>query len=195
MNKFQEKQSKFFDKFVENVRVVNLSDTVADKIELHAVLDLISSPKSKKVLEIGCGTGRVGLRLARYCKEVVGLDISPKSITIANRTAMKYKIDNFKGLVGSYDKLNKTDYFDCIIMVSFLHHVDDIDRLFFHVRKLLKKNGTCIILEMNALNPLLPLFMVYLRSVKNHFNKGYIRSNIFSLKMILKKNGFVVRKI
>jgi len=195
-NKFRRDQSDFFDKFVKDIKALNLSDELlAEKIELNSILDLIPNASSKRILDLGCGTARVGLRLAPKCKEVIGLDISGRSIDIANITAKKYKIHNFKGIVGGMEEIDYTHYFDCVVMVNLLHHVDDIDNLFSSIRRVLKSDGLCIIFEMNPLNPLFPFFMLYLGSFRNHFNKEYFRGNIFLLKRILKRNGFIIKKI
>ena len=45
--------------------------TFVDRLQLH---------KEKSVLEIGVGTGRLGVRVAPLCKSFCGIDISPKTI-------------------------------------------------------------------------------------------------------------------
>src|SRR6185437_10280816 len=46
--------------------------------------------KGGRVLEVGCGCGMLSLELARRGLDVVGLDLSPASISVANR----YKEEN-----------------------------------------------------------------------------------------------------
>ena len=50
--------------------------------------------KSSAVLDIGCGTGRYSIALAKQCDKVIGVDLSPKMLEIANHRAKKLGILN-----------------------------------------------------------------------------------------------------
>jgi|GEM_PF-305877 len=52
----------------------------------------------REIIDIGCGTGRHTLMLARKAKSVLGTDISSKMIEILNATAQKYAIANVAAL-------------------------------------------------------------------------------------------------
>jgi ubiquinone/menaquinone biosynthesis C-methylase UbiE len=52
--------------------------------------------KSKRVLDIGCGTGQLALPLAQYVKEVVGLDIERDMLEEAERQADAHNISNIR---------------------------------------------------------------------------------------------------
>lgn len=67
--------------------------------------------------------------------------------------------------------------------------MDDLNALFANAAKVLKKDGVIIIVEFNPLNLLFIPFLIYSKAFKSHFNKGYFRSNIFTLKRILRKNN------
>ena len=43
-------------------------------------LDLLELNPSKKVLEIGVGTGRIAEKIAGCCRHLTGIDISPKTV-------------------------------------------------------------------------------------------------------------------
>ncbi len=51
-----------------------------DKWDGQSFIDNMELNENKSVLEIGVGTGRLALRVAPYCKEFCGIDISPKTI-------------------------------------------------------------------------------------------------------------------
>lgn len=196
MRKFSKKQSEFADNFVKNISILDLDkESPAEKAELTVVLKLISNSSNKRVLDLGCGTGRMGLKIANYTREVIGLDISKKSIAIANRTAKKYGIKNFRGIVGSIEDTEYKNYFDYVVMVSFIHHLDNPHLILRKIQKSLKPQGKIIVFELNPLNPLFIPFLIYLKTFKSHFNLGYIRSNIITLRRTLEKNGFKVEKI
>lgn len=65
--------------------------------KILAVLD-VSIPADAKVLEIGCGLGRITRALARRSRSVVALDVSPEMV--AQAQAHNAAIENVRWLVG-----------------------------------------------------------------------------------------------
>ncbi|MFN8041141.1 MAG: class I SAM-dependent methyltransferase [Acidimicrobiales bacterium] len=59
----------------------------AEGAEVHGEADLVSSYAPGSVLDAGCGTGRVGIELARRGVEVVGADLDPSMLATARRLA------------------------------------------------------------------------------------------------------------
>ncbi|MGH7698363.1 MAG: class I SAM-dependent methyltransferase [Candidatus Dormibacteria bacterium] len=60
---------------------------VASGASMHGEADLVASLSPARVLDAGCGTGRVGLELARRGIEVVGVDADPEMLGVARRLA------------------------------------------------------------------------------------------------------------
>src|SRR4051794_3910652 len=54
---------------------------------VHGEADFVESYSPRSVLDAGCGTGRVGIELARRGIEVVGVDIDPGMLTTATNKA------------------------------------------------------------------------------------------------------------
>ena len=103
----------------------------------------------KKVLEIGCGSGFLSLYLARKKLDVLGIDVSPKTIYYAN----KFKLKNKKKIKLEYlcqdalkiKKLKRK--FDTIIFFRSLHHFKNYKKLLNICYSLLDKGGKLIIYE------------------------------------------------
>lgn len=57
-----------------------------------------------RVLDIGCGTGRYTLRLAKLAKEVTGSDISPEMLSILEKDAAKEGLSNVRTLCAGWDE-------------------------------------------------------------------------------------------
>ena len=70
----------------------------------------------KTVLDVGCGSGCIGITIASIYKnfEVMGIDISNKAIDVANQNALHLKIDNIKIMKQDIFKM-KTKKFDIIV--------------------------------------------------------------------------------
>ncbi len=189
--KFSKKQAIYWDSYTKNIERLDLTDLpLAEKLEFSFFENLLGNFKGKNILDLGCGTGKLGLKLAKNAKSVVGIDISKHSIEIANKTAREYKIKNFKGVVGDFKKKGYKECFDFVLAVNLIHHTDNLDEILKHVRASLKKDGKLVIFEMNPLNLLFIPFLTLIGQIKSHLTYEYLRSNIFSLKMILNRNGY-----
>ena len=193
---FSKRQSQYWDGYTKEMDTLDLVNiTRAEKIELKFLLNILGDLKNKRVLDLGCGTGKFGLKLARYAKEVVGIDISKHSIDIANKTAKKNGIKNFKGVCNDFKDVNYENYFDYILAVNLIHHADEIDTIFSNVKRSLKKNGVFVIFEINSLNPLYLPFLTIIGQLRSHLTLEFLRSNIWMLKGLLKRNSFRVTKV
>ncbi|GEM_PF-2950065 len=104
--------------------------------------------KNKNVLEVGCGTGRLTLELAKYCKEVIAIDHNEIAIEYCkekyhnqkNITFLHKDIENLKNF-------NDTDFEIIITSWIGLHHAKDQEKIIENIYKLLKKDGTLLIIE------------------------------------------------
>lgn len=195
-NNFTRKQSEYWDSYIKDIKILDLDNIVrAEKIEYNFLLSILGNIKNKTILDLGCGTGKFGLKLARKAKEVTGIDISRESILLTKRTAKKYSLRNYKGVIDDFKKPKYKDYFDIILMVNMIHHTNDLEVILQNVKKALKKNGKLVVFEINPLNLLFIPFLIYHGQIKSHINLEYWRSNIFSLKYILKREGYKIEKI
>jgi len=57
-------------------------------------------------LDIGCGSGKYALELAKRSKQVVGIDISPKMIQYAQENAQQENVDNAAFELTAWETLN-----------------------------------------------------------------------------------------
>ena len=195
-NSFIEKQSKYFDTYNSDIETIDLINIpLAEKIELAYLNNLIGDMTGKKLLDLGCGTGKFGLKLADKADEIVGIDIARHQIEIANQTAEKYGIANFKGVVGDFKDGSYPEYFDFVLAVNVIHHTDDIDLILNNVLGSLKPGGKLVIFEINPLNPLFIPFLFFIGQLKSHLTKEYWCSNIYSLRKMLERNGYKIEQM
>lgn len=195
-DKFIEKQSKYWDSYNKGVGTIDLVDIPrAEKIELEFLSQLVGDLSGKTLLDLGCGTGKFGLKFAASAREVVGVDISKNTIEIANNTAEKYEINNFRGLLDDFKSNRYQDYFDVALAINVLHHTDDADVILGNVYRSLKKGGKLIVFEVNPLNLLFIPFLISCGQIWSHLTKQYVRSNIFSLKKLIESGGFRITKV
>jgi arsenite methyltransferase len=93
------------------------------------------------VLDVGCGTGSLALRLAPFAGHVHGLDASSEMMRIARGKQVAAGVKNVTFHTGAFDETFRALPFDGVDMLcacSILHLVDDrqaaLARMFRHLR-------------------------------------------------------------
>jgi len=101
-------------------------------------LELIKLKQNSKILDIGCGTGIILSSLTNY-KNIYGIDNEPKAIQYCKKNKLK------NVTIGNAQKLSfPSNFFDCLIVLDVLEHVDENIALSEFVR-VLKPGGYLII--------------------------------------------------
>jgi 2-polyprenyl-3-methyl-5-hydroxy-6-metoxy-1,4-benzoquinol methylase len=102
----------------------------------------------QKLLDFGCGPGKHSLRYAKIGYDVYGFDISPSNVAIAEHLAEKYDLKRRTHFsVNSAEALDyPADFFDVVIGIDILHHVDIKDAL-KECMRVLKPGGLIIFHE------------------------------------------------
>ena len=96
------------------------------------------------LLEIGCGTGSLALRLAPSAAHIHGLDISPEMVRIARDKVANAGVDNITFHVGAFDDTFTTfapETFDGVCAYSILHLVEDRPAALRRMFALLRPGG------------------------------------------------------
>ncbi|NNE16973.1 MAG: class I SAM-dependent methyltransferase, partial [Myxococcales bacterium] len=96
------------------------------------------------VLDIGCGTGSLVLRLAGSAAQVHGLDISSEMTRIAKGKAQAQEVDNVTFHTGAFDDnfgAFEAGSLDGVCAFSLLHLVDDRSAALDRIFRLLKPGG------------------------------------------------------
>lgn len=73
--------------------------------------------RRKRVIDVGCGDGRMALGCAPYAAEVVGVDPDPEAIRLARTKAREFGASNVTFQVGVAQELPFADeHFDVVIL-------------------------------------------------------------------------------
>lgn len=91
----------------------------------------IGSKKPKRVLEIGCGTGMLALRLAPEVERYVGVDFSPAVLERLSRKVNARGISNIRLHCAPADNLSELGEsdFDMVVINSVAQYFPDVDYL------------------------------------------------------------------
>ena len=117
-----------------------------------------------RALDIGCGTGYYSLRLLKMGFEVVGLDISSKSVKLAKLKTKShgFRQVDFNRADASVLPFNENSFDVVVAMGSVLNHVPAPERMIKEISRVLKPGGlfftdvdnfTCLDTVYNFINP------------------------------------------
>ncbi len=157
--------------------------------EIDFIEKEIKHDKSKKILDIGCGTGRHSIELAKRGYNVTGIDLSECMLEMAKQKAKEAKVKvEFIKADARYLKFEKE--FDLALIICeggfCLMETDEMNYMVLQsASRSLKQEGKLI---LNTLNGLFPLF----HSVKDFINSnsvdGKSQENTFDLMTFREKS-------
>jgi len=108
----------------------------------------------KKILDLGCGSGRHLIYLAKNNFDVYGIDIAKSGIKIAKNWLKDKNLKAQLKIGDIYQKLPYPDnFFDAIISIQTLHHarVEKIRKLMKEIERILKPKGLIFVTVRRAL--------------------------------------------
>ncbi|MBT3262168.1 class I SAM-dependent methyltransferase [Candidatus Woesearchaeota archaeon] len=113
--------------------------------EEEKILPLIGNVKGKQVLDLGCGTGRYSVLLAKRGAIVTAIDFSEEMIEVAKTRAKKEGVRINFIVLDIRKKLPVLEKFDLILSMLVLNHFKHPNLILNKVNKALKLGGEYII--------------------------------------------------
>ncbi len=141
--------------------------------EVEFILKEINHDKSKRILDIGCGTGRHAIELAKQGFKITGVDLSNSQLERAKEKALSANVNvDFQHMDARY--VNFVAEFDLVIMIcegAFpLMELDEMNyKILQNAERALKFGGKMIFTTLNALYPLYHNVKDFLNSHPNDF--------------------------
>jgi 2-polyprenyl-3-methyl-5-hydroxy-6-metoxy-1,4-benzoquinol methylase len=162
-NTVHERESSYYDnkfdnfKFTSSLGIRNLGyETYCEASRWKDALLLLGDLGKKYLVDVGCGSGKNSLILAKLGAKVTGIDISEKSV----QTAMKWaalqgiQADFFVGAAEELDKILCLRSADIVIFHAVLHHIPDLNSAIHSAFKILKPGGILLAFEPKDENPI-----------------------------------------
>ena len=144
----------------------------------------INFEKSKRIIDIGCGTGRHSIELSKRGYNITGIDLSDSQLERAKEKANKLnlKIDFVKQDARNISFKNEFDIAIMLCEGSFpLMETDEMNyEILRNITQALKNKGKLIFTTLNALFPLYHSVEEFCASEGKEGNATY-RSNSFDL--------------
>jgi len=158
--------------------------------------------KKSRVLDVGCGTGELVIKLQKMKYDSNGIDFSRPMINKAKRLAKKEKIDTEKFTAGSFFEFMPKKSFDLISANGFIEYVSEkeLDTFLQKSFKFLSKKGILIFSSRNRLFNCFSLNKyteseINLGEINNILSECILFNNSKNLKEVIsKKHRSNIRK-
>lgn len=108
-------------------------------------IDKMQLDKTKSVLEIGVGTGRIAVNVAPECKEFTGIDISEKTIAAAKKNIKSGLFKKPVLICADFLEYEFEKAFDVVYSSLTFMHISEKQRAFDIVSKILNPNGRFVL--------------------------------------------------
>lgn len=149
-----EERSKKYGNRMEGVLIKSLPRPVNDYIHnwmLNQIIKITPKRKEIKILDLGCGYGRLSKPLLKQFPKcsITGIDIAKTYVELYNKELSP----NGKALLGDIRKLPfKSDNFDLVFIVTTLMYLtlkSDQEKAISEIFRVLKPSGKFVIIERN----------------------------------------------
>lgn len=164
----------------------------------EAVLDLCGDLEHKRLLEVGVGTGRFALELAKNGAEVFGLDAAGAMLQVTKKKAGEKDLGAMLHLIRG-DGIGlpfKDASFDGVISIHVLNHLPRHRDTLREMKRVLKPGGFIVVGIPNLLSFAFPA-AIYV-NITRHAIGSRIYSYHFTrrgMKKALREAGFVVEEV
>ena len=169
---FYEEEAEIYDKVRFTSPVGKLSTLTLQEI----VLKLCCIDSIHFILDVGTGTGRFSIELAKKGAIVIGLDPSKSMIKLAKSKAVQAKVcENMNFVVADAHKLPfKNDSFNRSISINVLNHIQDYGKVIEEIARVLKQKG-CFLANFPSIQSFyLPIALFV------NFRKRALFQNVYS---------------
>lgn len=121
------------------------------------LLVALGNVKGKRILELGCGNGKLTAILASKGANILAIDISPIAVKETQKSCKEFirKVDVQQADANNLPHITKS--FDLVVGEFILHHLD-YNKTVMGIYQVLKPDGRAIFIEPLAHNPLLNLW-------------------------------------
>jgi len=169
--------------------------------QIHELEEIVIKRPGCRILEIGCGCGTESIWLGLLGASVLGIDLQRDRLNVANARLEHTKAElnlapdvEFR-MTSVFDTM-QSGPFDIVWMEQAFHHIEPRTDFIELLTKLVSPDGTIVISEANAWNPLIQLQLLLQRgfkTVKEYKDKNGI-SHIYGNERIITA-GCLARKL
>lgn len=137
------------EEFTRQAVAYAAAPVITDAERLARLVRAINPQPEARAVEVATGPGYVGMALAARCREVIGLDLTPAPIAIAERTSRERGITNVRFQVGDAEHLPFGDEeFDIAVCRFAFHHFERPETVLAEMTRVCRSGGTVAIEDL-----------------------------------------------
>lgn len=141
---FRKSPEIFWNLIASRYAASPINDIEAYEKKIEKIKSYLSA--EDHVLDIGCGTGTQCGDLSNNVRQVTGIDISSKLLTIAEQRKAERNIENVEFIQTTvFDERFMPGSLDVVMAFYVLHFFEDIDEVIRRIYGLLKPDGLFIL--------------------------------------------------
>ena len=162
-----------------------------NSFEQDKLLPLAGEVKNKKILDVGAGTGRLAIKLARLKAMVTALDISEEILKILSK-----KNKQIATVVGEAENLPFSDNdFDIAAAAFLIVHLKNPKIFFEEAYRVLKSGGQLIVTNINQKKPAELKTRDGLITIESYYHRPeQIVKEMETAGFVIKNNIFIEEK-
>jgi glycosyltransferase involved in cell wall biosynthesis/SAM-dependent methyltransferase len=154
-----DRERSFFDAGAEELDPAAMPPREYEPYESRfedALIESAGPLAGKHVLDLGCGTGDLTLRMLQRGARVTALDISPGAVGVAEERARRFVPEgDARFVIGTAEATGLDNHeFDAVVGKLVLHHLN-LRLAAPEIHRVLKPGGRGAFIETSGLNPLL----------------------------------------
>ena len=131
-----------FDSIYGDGKPRNLFNRITDKLFRQSMyerykrtIDFLTDSDVKTVIDVGCGSGRYSLDLAKNGMAVTGVDLAQEMLNIARTNTQKAGFESNTYIVGSYFDVEIHKKHDAAILMGLFDYISNPEELFFKLKR------------------------------------------------------------
>ena len=129
-------------------------DEVPERVEMAkhfatAIEDIVPLDLKMRVMDFGCGTGNVAVRLSPLVGTITAVDSSTGMISMLEKKLAGSDLKNIKPFLAEFDEDNfRNASFDLIYSCMTFHHIEDIEHVLRLFYKMLNPCGYLVLIDL-----------------------------------------------
>src|SRR5438128_1940100 len=145
LRKRQEKAREYFDELAGKFGRSHVPGRSWQALA-HALIALLPP---QVIVDLGAGEGTLSQLLAKNARKVIAIDNAPKMVEFGSKLARKHGFKNLEYRLGDLeDPPIAKESVDLVFLSQALHHALKPERAMAAARRILKKNGRVVVLDL-----------------------------------------------
>ena len=174
----------------------NIGKKISAK-QKNLILKLGQPWKNKKILEIGCGTGRLTLEVAKEEGLITGLDSSIEMILISKKKVSEDINQNLQFVNADCSSIPfRNSSFEVCLCINVMNHVPNYEKTIEEIVRVLKPGGILIVNISNLRGLYFPIGLLVNRRRTSIYKNVYTRwDTLNDFKKIYNRLGLEIENI